>query len=94
MPTFQHRFTPAALAPAGATADLTVREIEDAGVREILQTPGAAIGNWKILDALLDPAATSFRFREPLGHAREVKTAVSGLFGRFVARAYATRYLA
>ncbi len=93
MPTFQHSFTPATAAPAGAVADLTVREIEDAGIREILQTPGAALGNWQILGALLDPSATSFRFLEPLGHAREVKTAVSGLFGRFVARAYATKYL-
>jgi hypothetical protein len=58
-----------------------------------LQTPGAALGNWQILGALLDPSAASFRFLEPLGHAREVKTAVSGLFGRFVARAYATKYL-
>ena len=31
-------------------------------------------------------------FREPLGQAREVKVALSGLFGRFVARAYLERY--
>lgn len=93
MPTFQHSFTPTSAAPVAGVADLTVREIEDAGIREILQTPGSVLGNWQILGALLDPSAASFRFLEPLGHAREVKTAVSGLFGRFVARAYATRYL-
>lgn len=31
-------------------------------------------------------------FRAPLGQAREVKVALSGLFGRFVARAYLERY--
>ncbi|MCA0002786.1 MULTISPECIES: hypothetical protein [Mesorhizobium] len=37
-------------------------------------------------------AGTPFIFREPLGQAREVKVALSGLFGRFVARAYLERY--
>lgn len=45
------------------------------------------------LDALLDGSVASFSFLQPLGHAREVKTAISGLFGRFVARAYATSHL-
>ena len=34
------------------------------------------------------PGVDRFIFREPLGHAREVKVALSALFGRFVARAY------
>lgn len=85
-------FAPSAT-PCFGGIDLSVREIEDAGLREILQTPGAALGNWKILDALLDPTSPYFTFQHPLGHAREVKTAISGLFGRFVARAFATRYL-
>lgn len=78
----------------GATVDLDVSEIEDAGIREVLQTPGAAYGAWSILDALLTPTGvgTPFIFREPLGQAREVKVALSGLFGRFVARAYLERY--
>ncbi|MHC4046241.1 hypothetical protein [Bradyrhizobium sp. 23AC] len=60
----------------------------------MLQTPGAAHGAWSILDALLAPtgAGTPFIFREPLGQAREVKVALSGLFGRFVARAYLERH--
>jgi hypothetical protein len=73
--------------------DLTVQEVEDAGLREVLQTPGVALGNWGLLNALLHPGSSHFLFHAPLGQAREVKTAVSGLFGRFVARAYATRYL-
>jgi hypothetical protein len=93
--TFFHSFDPPASSPvSGATVDLEVSEIEDAGIREVLQTPGAAYGAWSILDALLTPtgAGTPFVFREPLGQAREVKVALSGLFGRFVARAYLERY--
>jgi hypothetical protein len=93
MPNFHHTFEPAAANVLGASADLTTREIEDAGLKEILQTPGAALGNWSLLDALLEPGSADFVFREPLGQARELKTALSGLFGRFVARAYATRHL-
>lgn len=71
-------------------------EIENAGIFEMLQAPGnisAKLGTWGLLGGLLDPAVTTFSFLEPLGHAREVKTAMSGILGRFVARAYATRYL-
>lgn len=93
--TFLHSFDPPASSPvAGATVDLDVADIEDAGIREVLQTPGAAYGAWSILDTLLTPTGvgTPFIFREPLGQAREVKVALSGLFGRFVARAYLERY--
>jgi len=93
--TFIYNFTPPSLDPSpGATIALDVSDIEDAGIREVLQTPGAAYGAWSILDALLAPtgAGTSFLFKQPLGQAREVKVALSGLFGRFVARAYLERY--
>jgi hypothetical protein len=93
--TFLHSFEPAAASPvSGATVNLDVSDIEDAGIREVLQTPGAAYGAWSILDALLAPTGTGtpFIFKEPLGQAREVKVALSGLFGRFVARAYLERY--
>ena len=93
MPLFSHRFMPASASSLGSTVDLTVQEVEDAGLREVLQTPGVALGNWGLLNALLHPGSSHFLFHAPLGQAREVKTAVSGLFGRFVARAYATRYL-
>jgi hypothetical protein len=93
--TFIHSFEPAAQNPvAGPTVALSTQEIEDAGIREVLQTPGAGLGSWSVLNALLQPtgAGTPFVFREPLGQAREVKVALSGLFGRFVARAYLERY--
>ncbi len=93
--TFLHNFDPQTASPvSGPTVDLEVSAIEDAGIREVLQTPGAAYGAWSILDALLTPTGpgTPFVFREPLGEAREVKVALSGLFGRFVARAYLERH--
>lgn len=93
--TFLHSFDPPSASPvSGPIVDLEVSEIEDAGIREVLQTPGAAYGAWSMLDALLAPTGlgTPFVFREPLGQAREVKVALSGLFGRFVARAYLERY--
>ena len=93
--TFLHSFDPPTASPvAGTSVDLEVSDIEDVGIREVLQTPGAAYGDWSILDALLTPTGvgTPFIFREPLGQAREVKVALSGLFGRFVARAYLERY--
>ncbi|WP_245283747.1 hypothetical protein [Bradyrhizobium sp. URHD0069] len=93
--TFIHSFDPANASPvAGSTVSLEVSEIEDAGIREVLQTPGAAYGAWSILDTLLTATGqgTPFIFKEPLGQAREVKVALSGLFGRFVARAYLEHY--
>ena len=83
--TFIYSFTPPSLDPApGATIELDVSEIEDAGIREVLQTPGAAYGAWSILDGLLSPTGigSPFIFKQPLGQAREVKVALSGLFGR------------
>lgn len=92
--TFDHQFQPAHLNPvSGGAVSLTVAEIESAGIREVLQTTGARVGSWSILDGLLEPGEKAFLFREPLGAAREVKVAASGLFGRFVARAYLERYM-
>ena len=90
--TVRHFFCPAYDDPRwdGEVA-LWVNEIEGAGVREVLQTAGAALAPWSRLDALL-AECIKYRFREPLGEAREVKVARSGLFGRFVARAHLERY--
>lgn len=92
--TFEHRYTDRSdtVLFEGAIP-LSVREIEDAALLEIIQSPGAKVGHWSFLSTLLEPGTNFFQFREPLGQSREVKTAFSGLFGRFVARAYATRYL-
>jgi hypothetical protein len=95
MRTFTHIFDPLAADPVGPSASLSVAEVSDAGVMEVFQTPGAGLGSWAVLDALLAPTGpnTPFVFREQLGQSREVKVALSGLFGRFVARAYLTKYL-
>ncbi len=93
--TFTHSFEPASDDPIpGQALKLTIREIEDAALREVLQTPGTAYGNWSLLDGLLanTGANSPFVFKEPLGHAREVKVALSGLFGRFIARAYLEKF--
>ncbi|WP_206051379.1 hypothetical protein [Roseibium algicola] len=57
--TFIYSFTPPSLDPApGATIELDVSEIEDAGIREVLQTPGAAYGAWSILVSMRHRAAS------------------------------------
>lgn len=93
--TFTYTFAPTRRDPVGGhTVKLSTEAIEGAGICEVLQTPGASFGSWSVLDALLEPtgAGTPFVFKEALGQAREVKVALSGLFGRFVARAYLERY--
>jgi hypothetical protein len=93
--TFSYTFDPFAGGPIkGNSAELAVDEIENAGLLEVLQTPGASLGSWAFLNELLVQTGpgTPFVFKEPLGQAREVKVALSGLFGRFVARAYLERY--
>jgi len=65
--TFLHSFEPATASPiTGTTVDLEVSGIEDAGIREVLQTPGAAYGAWSIMDALLllDEACRATKDRE------------------------------
>ena len=93
--TFSHDFDPPAANPRpGGRVGLTIQHIENAGLLEVLQTPGVSFGSWAIFDALLQPTGdgTPFMFRAPLGEAREVKVALSGLLGRFVARAYLQTY--
>ena len=61
--TFLHSFDPPADSPVtGATIDLTVADIEDTGIREVLQTPGTAYGAWFIPDALLTPTGAGTPF--------------------------------
>ncbi|MGH7023444.1 MAG: hypothetical protein ACREEB_07620 [Caulobacteraceae bacterium] len=87
---FDHHIDPVSFNRSGLTVSLTTEEIERAGLLEILQTPGPLLMSGAILDALLSDKA-QFIFSQPLGQAREVKVALSGLFGRFVARAYLTK---
>jgi|GraSoiStandDraft_14_1057315.scaffolds.fasta_scaffold359570_2 hypothetical protein len=55
MRTLTHQFEPANADPIGPVVSLTVAEIEEAGFKEVLQTPGAALGSWAMLDGLLTP---------------------------------------
>ena len=61
--TFLHSFDPPADSPVtDATVDLTVADIEDTGIREVLQTPSTAYGAWFIPDALLTPTGAGTPF--------------------------------
>lgn len=68
MPKFHHRFTPARGSVLGNSVDLATRQIEDAGILEVLQTPGAALGTWAVFDALLVPGHEWFVFHSPLAY--------------------------
>jgi len=71
---------------------LTTLEIAEAAMREIVQLELSASPFDVFMTDLLDPYTSSFRWVAQLGQIRETRTALSGLFGRFVARAYLTRY--
>jgi hypothetical protein len=50
MRTFIYRFNPENANPApGPTIALSTEQIEDARIKEVLQTPGAALGIWSLL---------------------------------------------
>ena len=64
--TFRHEFYPYGDSPIpGPNVELTVEEIEDAGLREVLQAPGAPFDSWAILDGLLEPTG-DYTLRDPL----------------------------
>lgn len=91
---FYHDFTPASSGTGGqAEILLTTTEIAGAAIFEIAQMSLSTVPFDLFLDQLLVPGDQWFRWTGPLGQIRETKTALSGLFGRFVARAYLTRYL-
>jgi len=90
---FNHVFFPPSQGTGGLKIiELTTTEIADAAIREIVQISLSAAPFDLFVDQLLIPSDIWFRWVSPLGQIRETKTALSGLFGRFVARAYLTRY--
>ncbi len=89
---FKHEFEPVHLNTLGGEVSLTCAQIEQAGLLEILQAPGAMLTSGAVLDSLLSPGSDQFLFTQHLGQAREVKVALSGLLGRFVTRAYLTEH--
>ena len=66
--TFLHSFDPPAASPVtGTTVDLEVSEIEDAGIREVLQTPGPPIGTPQIGHTpLINNTLTEFQDGGPI----------------------------
>lgn len=91
---FQHYFSPVDQGTGGsAYIELSTTEIADAAALEITQLGLGSAPFALLVDQLLVPDDPWFRWQSPLGQVRETKTALSGLFGRFVARAYLTKYL-
>jgi hypothetical protein len=74
--------------PVSGNLDLDTDDIADAAIREITQLSLNASPFGFLLEELLVTGDPRFRWVSALGHVRETKTALSGLFGRFVARAY------
>ncbi len=69
---------------------LTTNQIAEAAIQEIIQLSLSASPFDLFLEELLNPATGWFEWIGSLGQIRETKTALSGLFGRFIARAYLT----
>lgn len=91
--SFHHRYTPAGQGTDGLDPiTLTTTDIGEAAIREIVQISLTSAPFGVFLEQLLVPGDAWFRWITQLGQIRETRTALSGLFGRFVARAYLTRY--
>lgn len=89
---FHYSFSPWKEAPTSRrTIELTTSQIAKAALREIAQLSLSALPFDSFLNSLLVPSDAWFKWVSPLGRVRETKTAFSGLFGRFVARAYLIR---
>lgn len=89
---FSHKFFEAGVPKTQGALGLTTQEIAEAAMLEIVQLELSASPFDIFMTGLLDPHTSSFRWVAQLGQVRETRTALSGLFGRFVARAYLTRY--
>lgn len=70
---------------------LSTTDIAEAATLEIIQLSLSASPFDLLLEHLLTPGISAFEWVAQLGHIRETKTALSGLFGRFIARAYLTQ---
>jgi hypothetical protein len=89
---FEHRFSQEGNPDVFSQLSLSTADIAAAAVSEITQLalPSAPFGLF--LDQLLAPNDPWFKWISQLGQVRETRTAFSGLFGRFVARAYLERH--
>lgn len=90
---FSHAyFEDGVLIKEGLELPLTTLDVAEAAMREIVQLELSASPFDIFMTGLLDPSTDWFTWVAQLGQVRETRTALSGLFGRFVARAYLTRY--
>ncbi|WP_343698958.1 hypothetical protein [Caulobacter sp.] len=90
---FSHAyFEDGVLQSGGQTLSLTTSQIAGAAMREIIQLELSASPFDIFMTDLLDSTTDDFRWVAQLGQIRETRTALSGLFGRFVARAYLTHH--
>lgn len=90
---FRHSYSPGGQGTSNlAVLELTTTEIADAAISEIIQMALSSSPFDILVEQLLNPGDHWFRWVGQLGQIRETKTALSGLFGRFVARAYLTRF--
>lgn len=89
---FRHSFFSPDYRRENLIIELTTEEIAAAAVEEILQIGLSASPFNLFVEQLLTEDEEWFKWKAKLGNVRETRTALSGLFGRFVARAYLTRY--
>src|ERR1700710_2085261 len=90
---FHHSFYPSTDPLSSmSVVELTTLQIADAALLEIIQIAVGSLPFQQHLEQLLVQGDPWFRWIGQLGQIRETKTALSGLYGRFVARAYLTRH--
>lgn len=87
---FRHQLRIDDLIHYDGVISLTTRQIAEAAIQEIIQLSLSASPFDLFLEQLLNPATDWFQWNGTLGQIRETRTALSGLFGRFIARAYLT----
>jgi len=91
MKRFNYHFTPySPTNPSEIT--LTVRQIARAAIAEMGQLASASIAFGTFLNEITKDPNNFFIWSKRLGTVRETRTALSGLFGRYIARAYLEQY--
>jgi hypothetical protein len=94
--TLDYEFAPTALRPpslTGGTISLNTDTLGQIATLELSQTSPVIMGLGLAIYGLLQPGDQLWRWRDAgPGIGREVRRAMSGLFGRFVARWYLTTY--
>ncbi len=88
---FHHHFTPFTASTPNPIS-FRVNDIAKSAVMEMGQLASASVSLGSFIAEITKDTNDFFVWSRRLGTVRETKTALSGLFGRFVARAYLERY--